>query len=179
LGWQVSSTSSRAFDALKRATRHVFNAPVAPMIMTGNTDTRHYWCGGGMAQRHRGMDRRGYRIDPPAMRHSLRVMRAHAARMRAALDPSQGVPAEPCMPVCGCMLRCVLPGVCLRAARGLAEDIYRFTPVVMDIEEVAMFHGAPRPRGVLRVPSCRRPNEYSAPASRPLDFGAGGRRRSF
>jgi hypothetical protein len=25
--------------------------------------------------------------------------------------------------------------------RGLAEDIYRFTPVVMDLDEVAMFHG--------------------------------------
>ena len=51
IGWgftapsPVSSISNRTFLALKQATRDVRGAgvPVSHMIMTGNTDTRHYW----------------------------------------------------------------------------------------------------------------------------------------
>ena len=39
----VSSIDSRAFKLLKNGVARVFNAPVMPVPMIGNTDTRHYW----------------------------------------------------------------------------------------------------------------------------------------
>lgn len=62
-----SSLVSPAFDAIKRTVATSFGAPTTPLLMPGNTDTRHYW--------------------------------------------------------------------------DLAHDIYRFTPVEMNIDDVQMFHG--------------------------------------
>jgi len=70
-GWlpssPVSSLCSEGFEAIKQTVADCFQVPTAPLLMMGNTDTRHYW--------------------------------------------------------------------------GVAKDIYRFTPVMMDLEEVKMFHG--------------------------------------
>ncbi|CAE8616702.1 unnamed protein product, partial [Polarella glacialis] len=46
-GWlppaPVSSLSSAAFIALKQTIADCFEVPTAPLLMTGNTDTKHYW----------------------------------------------------------------------------------------------------------------------------------------
>ena len=46
-GWlppsAVTPLDVRSFDAIKVAVRRVFGAPCTPMLMMGNTDTRHYW----------------------------------------------------------------------------------------------------------------------------------------
>eukprot|EP00940_MAST-03C_sp_MAST-3C-sp2_P001220 g1220.t1 len=39
----MSSTASYGFDAIKKSVAATFGAPVTPMLMIGNTDTRHYW----------------------------------------------------------------------------------------------------------------------------------------
>jgi len=70
-GWlppsPASSVKCRAFTTIKECVADCFGVPTAPLLMSGNTDTRHYW--------------------------------------------------------------------------DIAEDIYRFTPVAMHVEELKMFHG--------------------------------------
>jgi carboxypeptidase PM20D1 len=70
-GWTppspVSPLSGLGFDSIVETVAEVFGAPAAPMVMTGNTDTRWYW--------------------------------------------------------------------------GLSDCIYRFSPIVLDLEDVGMFHG--------------------------------------
>ena len=39
----VSSTESPGFQIIKKSVAACFGAPTAPMLMIGNTDTRHYW----------------------------------------------------------------------------------------------------------------------------------------
>ena len=39
----VSSTNSRAFGLIKSCAARSFRCPVTPNLLTGNTDTRHYW----------------------------------------------------------------------------------------------------------------------------------------
>ena len=73
----VSSLENRAFRLLKSSVAKAFHAPVTPMVLTGNTDTRHYW----------------------------------------GIVPS--------------------------------KSLYRFTPLIMDIDDVEMFHG-PNERVSLR-----------------------------
>jgi len=63
----VSPLDTRAFAWIKRSVAEVLGVPTAPLLMTGNTDTRHYW--------------------------------------------------------------------------GLTSNIYRFSPIVMHVDQLAMFHG--------------------------------------
>ena len=39
----ASSTETYGFDAIKRSVAAIFRAPVTPMLMVGNTDTKHFW----------------------------------------------------------------------------------------------------------------------------------------
>ena len=102
-GWTpvapVSHTDTYGFKAIQNVVAEVFGAPVAPLLMTGNTDTRHYW--------------------------------------------------------------------------DLSSNIYRFSPIVIDVEDVAMFHGPNERVSCTNLLNLRR--FYSRLLERTVLMNVGGR----